>query len=296
MKNYMKYDYHVTDEGLPNVLCQRDKGQEYKACIVNPTLYPVVLELNKKKPQWEFIGAPTHSMNVNGVVKPVMAILHVLEKNEKLGVISIASRYTRRGVKTVIELSNERIREARSRSGGFKTQSVAAAVTKALKMFRPETYVERMRKASEIVESFAHRNAKAEVGDADMAYDIFAASVKNAITKEPYLEPLMEIAKRNAAPEQLPFLDNMVSSQHKSENASKLYKAVTAKRGVTVLLLGENYVVSNKDELKSYTTDTLPDWIKPKLGMLKLLEGSQGVANVGIRANNTTFFIVEDEA
>lgn len=294
MRNDMRYDYHVTEEGLANVVYQVDKGAEHKPCVVHPQLLPVVLEINKKRPQWQFIGKSAKGVSINNVWKLAVSSLVVLEKNEVLGVLDITSRYSRRGVKQVVEVKNERITEKRSRSGGFKTQNPAAAATKALKMFRPKTESERMQKAQLAIQAFVDESVLITHRLVRSSYACFSSLVEDAIVASPYLDPLMEVARRHASKEQQEFLDVLVTSRQDKVAMKQVADSAAKQEGATVLVDGGDYVVSGKDGLRTHTTDTLPDWIKPKLGMLKLLEGKKVVPGIGIRLYDNTFFVVED--
>lgn len=294
MRNDMRYDYHVTEEGLANVVYQVDKGEEHKPRIVHPQLLPVVLEINKKRPQWQFIGRSIKGVSINNVWKPAVSLLLVLEKNEVLGSLEVASRYSRRGVKPAVEVKNERITAGRSQCGGFKTQNPAAAAAKALKMFRPKTDSERIQKAQLAIRAFANEHVLRMNQLARSSYACFASLVEDTITASPYLDPLMEVARRYANKEQQALLDVLVTSRQDSVVMKQIADSAAKQEGATILVDGGNYLVSGKDGLSTHTTDTLPDWIKPKLGMLKLLESAKVVPGIGTRLNGNTFFVVGD--
>ena len=52
---------------------------------------------------------------------------------------------------------------------------------------------------------------------------------------------------------------------------------------MTVYLTNGKYVVQQGEVLQEYESDTLPEHIKTKVGMLKLVEEKQVVPEIGVR-------------
>jgi hypothetical protein len=45
-----------------------------------------------------------------------------------------------------------------------------------------------------------------------------------------------------------------------------------------------------------FDDNTLPDWMRGKLGMLKLVQPEQFISNAGCRVNDETFVLMVEEA
>lgn len=58
---------------------------------------------------------------------------------------------------------------------------------------------------------------------------------------------------------------------------------------------GERYIVKQGDNVALYAPHELPEYMRGKVGMLKLCEDSQMVDNVGCRVSEEVFVILEDE-
>ena len=62
--------------------------------------------------------------------------------------------------------------------------------------------------------------------------------------------------------------------------------------GATITLARGKYLLANGDQIQEHTTDTLPDWIKRGVGMLKLVDKNTFIPGTGIRVDADTFFVI----
>lgn len=70
-------------------------------------------------------------------------------------------------------------------------------------------------------------------------------------------------------------------------NAAKaLYHELDTKKCLTVYLTNGKYTVQQGEVLQEYVSETLPEHIKTKVGLLKLVENRQVVPEVGVRVDN----------
>ena len=71
----------------------------------------------------------------------------------------------------------------------------------------------------------------------------------------------------------------------------------TVQNGKALLVVREGsvYIVKSKEGLKTYNDSDLPDHMRLKLGMLKLIEDKQYVTDVGFRANSDVFAVLNEE-
>jgi len=67
----------------------------------------------------------------------------------------------------------------------------------------------------------------------------------------------------------------------------------TQRRGAVVTRRGNTYVVEQNDKVEICDDNTLPEWIRSRIGMLKLIEPAQFVSDLGMRANENVFVMIE---
>jgi hypothetical protein len=81
-----------------------------------------------------------------------------------------------------------------------------------------------------------------------------------------------------------------------SMEADRVGTAVREHKGVVVVIHGATYVVRgiNQDEPVLYTSDTLPSDVKTKLALLKLMDNNEYIDGVGVKASDSTYFIMDD--
>lgn len=63
-----------------------------------------------------------------------------------------------------------------------------------------------------------------------------------------------------------------------------------------VIVVDKNYVVKTGDNVQLYDDNTLPEHIRGKLGLLKLVENEQVVTGIGCRVSVNAFVVVLDES
>lgn len=77
-----------------------------------------------------------------------------------------------------------------------------------------------------------------------------------------------------------------------------LYKTVTTPGGdaYTICQQGDYYLMTNNGGmLEKKLGDELPNNVRHKLGVLKLVKDGQAVSDIGFRANETTFMVFKDK-
>ena len=68
------------------------------------------------------------------------------------------------------------------------------------------------------------------------------------------------------------------------------------KRVSTILVSGKEYIVQTLDNVQLYDDTTLPEHLKAKLGMLKLVEEEQVVTGIGCRVSVDAFVVALDDS
>ena len=267
----------------------KDTSREFKG--VDTLIDPVVQRLAVLNPLWrfvvdEFAYLSGDSLKVTG--------FKVIEAGEVLGTIS--RQY--HGREYVIEISNERIGKDRVRRGGYKTKDANKAILKAKKMFfklKPTERIDNSMKVAMSVidqqkrrkEREMHDHRSTVVGAASKfimgtGFSLFLEHIKewheidrNRINKS--------IAENKRISEEMLTIDKVKSQFEK---------------GKTALVIKDDgkYLVKIGDAIQLYDDNTLPNDMRGKLGMLKLVEAEAFVSNTGCRINDEVFVLVVEEA
>ena len=82
------------------------------------------------------------------------------------------------------------------------------------------------------------------------------------------------------------------TSRLSSTPAKEPSMAQTVQSSVTFDRNSGKYLAMVTDQVQEFTSETLPDWMRQGVGMLKLVEPETVVAHVGARVSDNTFFIV----
>jgi hypothetical protein len=258
---------------------------------VHPMLEPVIAKLAVLYPLWRFVGEGQQSMTSQNAVW--LTKFEVLCDGERLGEIS--RRYE--GHDYQICVSNDRIKSKMERSNYYKTKDAIKAIAKVKKMFGPrdaQELAEVSREDAKKIAQTAAWNKEREKGAADeivrraahkyvmgVGFDTFMAYVKD---NYPPQEHSMLIEKREVVEQTTEDMKTIVKVQQVLGQQ---------KNGAVVTRRGNTYVVEHKDRVEICDDNTLPEWVRSQIGMLKLIEAEQFVSDSGMRAGANTFVIIE---
>lgn len=268
------------------------RGDTHKV-FVNRTIDPVIQRLATLNPLWRFVATDWGYGYGEGEAKLALTVFSVLEQGEEIGKIS----RERKASHEVIYIANDRIAKTRERSRGYSTVDADKAVLKAKKMFfklKPNERIEKAMENAEKVMSHQKRLKEREQYNAE-------TTVKNAAhtfimgTGFPlFLEHIKTCAEheRNKVKKAMSENERLTDEMMTIEKAKAEFEA-----GKTALVIkdGGKYLVKIGDKLDLFDDNTLPDWMRGKLGMLKLVQAEQFVSNTGCRVNDETFVLMVEE-
>ena len=258
--------------------------------FVDKLIDPVIQRLATLNPLWRFVATDVTYSSDNQLR---VTAFSVVEHGEELGTIE---RYYH-GREYVIHIKNERIGKDRVRRGGYKTADADKAILKAKKMFyklKPTERIENAVKAANAVIATQKRrkdNAKYDhertVRDAAMqfimgtGFPLFLAHVeswhdidKNRITKSINEKERID--------------SEMLTIEKVKQHFENRTAAVVVKDG-------GKYLVKVGDDVQLYDDNSLPETMRGRLGMLKLVEAEYFIENVGCRVNDEVFVVLMDE-
>ena len=271
----------------------RDSSREVKS--VDTLIDPVVQRLAVLNPLWRFMVGAVSYDNSTEPQSLKATEFQVMEAGEVLGTIS--KEY--HGRKYVIQISNERISKDRARRGGYKTTDADKAILKAKKMFfklKPTERIEQAMKAASGVIDQQERRKNREKHDHASTVQVAAHRFIMGTGFSLFLEHIktMTESEQNKI--------NKARTEHEriGEEMLTIDKVKSQfENGKTALVIKDDgkYLVKIGDAIQLYDDNTLPNDMRGKLGMLKLVEAETFVSNTGCRINDEVFVVVVgDEA
>ena len=257
---------------------------------VDKLIDPVVQRLAVLNPLWRFVMVSTQYDNATEPQSLKATGFRVMEAGEELGTIS--KEY--HGRSYVIQISNERIGKDRVRRGGYKTTDADKAILKAKKMFfklKPNERIDKaMKDASGVIQ---HQSRRKDREKYDHANIIQSAAHKFIMGTGFSL--FLEHIKTMAESEQIKIYKAQAEYERIGEEMLTIDKVKSQfENGKTALVIKDDgkYLVKIGDAIQLYDNNTLPEDMRGKLGMLKLVEAEAFVSNVGCRINDEVFVVV----
>jgi hypothetical protein len=261
-----------------------------EVAYVDKLIDPVVQKLATLNPLWRFVATQAHHY---GDGKDKVTGFKVFEYGEELGTIE---RYYH-GREYVIHIKNERIGKERVRSGGYKTSDADKAILKAKKMFYKC-------KPSELLEK--------AVG---LAHGVIAQQ-KRRRDNEKYKHEgeVRDAAVKFITGTGFPLFLEHIQTWHDIDR-NRITKAMSEKERISVEMMtiekvkkhfedrsaavvvkdGGKYLVKVGDDVQLYDDNSLPEIMRGRLGMLKLVDAEYFIEDVGCRVNDEVFVVLMDE-
>lgn len=249
-------------------------------------LKQTIVKLAPMYPLWQFV---VPHVNMGDEVQ----VFKVMASGEELGTIN--RMYHGKGY--VVGVSNHRITESRTRGSEYKTKDVDKAVLKVKKTFAPRNPKERLEAAHKEAERFLHRQEngkerelsthKYHIKEAMLSYTM-GAGYEGFLAYAHTLEPRVR--------------DSLLGNIQGQEQLHMEVKSIEEIRRqfeneITALVVRDSgkYLVRINDNVQIYDDNTLPESMKGKLGMLKLVDAGFFLSDVGCRVNDEVFVVKADE-
>ena len=269
----------------------KDTGRELKS--VDKLIDPVVQRLAVLNPLWRFVVESVTYDNSTEPQSLKATDFQVMEAGEVLGTIS--KEY--HGRNYVIQISNERISKDRTRRGGYRTADADKAILKAKKMFfklKPNERIEKAVKDASSVMSQQSRRKDREKNEHESNVRTAAYKFIMGTGFPVFLEHIKTLAES----------EQIKINKARTENDRIGVEMLTIEKiksqfesGKTALVIkdGGKYLVKIGDKIDLFDDNTLPDDMRGKLGMLKLVEAEQFISDTGCRINDEVFVLIVEE-
>jgi len=278
----------LSDKMKANV---NNSGRELTS--VDRLIDPVVQRLAVLNPLWRFVVSSTGFDNHTEPPSLKAVEFKVIEAGEELG--TIGRNY--HGREYVIEISNPRIGKDRTRGGGYKTKDADKAILKAKKMFfklKPNERIEKAVKSAESVMYQQDRRKSRELHEHSGVINLAASKFIMETGFSLFLDHIKgwhEIDS-NRIHKAIAERDRIGEEMLTIENVKSRFEA-----GKAALVIKDDgkYLVKIGDAIQLYDNNTLPEDMKGKLGMLKLVEAETFISNMGCRISDEVFVVVMGE-
>jgi hypothetical protein len=280
---------------------QRDDGVTVTEADLGPMVAdtPLLGELVSKlvvdKPNWQFEVFHFYpSAHNNCIAYRCVNIKN--QSGEVLGIVEAGTRYGRTGSVQTVEVYNNRISKERERSRGFSTKDVKAALRAINKQFYDKTTDELVREAlSEASDAFSHtrhtfrvRVNKPKNELADLAVEYVIENDKEGFAT------FVDTKEKKLSGTTMNMIVDMVEAETHLRTIDEIMGLFKQERTALVIRNQGGYILRIDNDVKLCDDSSLPENIKPKLGMLKLVEKGQVISNTGCRVNEETFVVVLD--
>jgi hypothetical protein len=262
---------------------------------INEHIHPLIEKLALKRPEWKFTASygSFHSYDNNELaVGFEIRDFKVFDKRELLGGIELGS-YSWKTKLHSFHIGNHRTSQALSRANSYKTSNIDKAVKLVLKHFGAKDDKELYDEAYKVSVEKLSEQARHKGG---MVRRMWNGNDKAAFTFmlahwDKFVMTLTDANQRAA-------LSKVPELYEEELLLDKLYVEGTTSGGgaFTVYQQGDYYLMSNDTGgLEKKTGEELPNNVRHKLGILKLVKDGQAVSDIGFRANENMFIVVRDK-
>lgn len=249
-------------------------------------LKQTIVKLAPMYPLWQFV-VPSVNMGYE------VATFKVMANGQELGTISRLYH----GNNYVIGVTNHRIAGSRIRGSEYKTKDVDKAVLKVKKTFFPRNPNELLSEAAKEAGNFlfeqemgkerALNKHEFHIKEAMFSY-VQGAGFQGFLAHAQTLEPRVR--------------DNLIAQLEAKTQLRMEVKSIAETRRqfddeIAALVVRDSgkYLVRINDNVQIYDDNTLPESMKGKLGMLKLVDAGFFLSDVGCRVNDEVFVVKTDE-
>jgi hypothetical protein len=273
-----------------NVKLHPDMGKDI-VTSVHFKLHPVMTKLVQLYPLWIFVVDQRKGEHAVGFT--------LNSEGEALGRIRLSFRGQ---TNNLIEVSNDRISNARTRKSGYQTENPDKALTMVKKMFTRSSIDERISKAQQlagsVITNIVYQKKRELQGPTDkleaeitllMHSDAGAKFFMDYVLT---LEPTKRDAMLSLIEKKQELKMNMVSIEEIKRQYDDCKTALVIKES-------GRYIVRGEDVTQIYNDEQLPHWMRVKLGLLKLVDVNYSVAGVGCKVSDEVFILLaptEDQA
>lgn len=267
--------------GHPNVLMSAGLSTTTKNdCQTNTALYAALNPLLTARPNWRFLAK--EAARTSGA--EVITHFSISEDGEVLGEIGL--EYKGSGYKIVV--TNERIQNERQRRRSYYTLKPEKATLAIRKNFFRLAVTERIEKARVEAYNVVTTEANGKESKFNSATNAMFSEARRFC--EQHLTEYIDFANKHSAQQ------GIQRAQEERDCTKNIKQSFDNDKTYLVVLDLSQYLVHSNEGVSSFDDETLPDSIRGKLGLLKLVQPKQMISNVGCRVSDTVFVVMKEEA
>jgi len=277
---------------LSNVVFHEElEKHRSKVVGVHHIIEPVVSRLATLNPLWTFVAmGRTYNISDNYKVTEFVVKLD----GETLGQIG-TSYMGNRG--QVIAITNDRIGRNRQRSDAYRTQDAEKAVLMAKKMFGKMNPAERIDKAKDAAERVVTRASWNKERERSQLKSLINNEMLAWVQTGGYAM-FIEYIEKEAQLTTARTIKNSIEKVDVLNTEMQTIERVQAEFGKnkTALVVRDSgkYLVKVGDNVELYDDNSLPQDMRMKVGMLKLVEDEQYLTDVGCKVTSEIFVLLVD--
>ena len=276
---------------LSNVVFNEElEKHRSKVVGIHPIIEPVISRLATLNPLWTFVAMGRYSVMDGHRV----AEFTVKLDGESLGQIS-TSYMGNRG--QVIAITNDRIGRNRQRSDSYRTQDADKAVLMAKKMFGKMNPTERINKAKDAAERVVTRASWNKERERNNHRGMVQGEMLKWVETKGYAM-FLEFIEKEAPSTTRNTIKNSIEKLSVLDTEMKTIERVQTDFGnnKTALVVRDSgkYLVRIGDNVELYDDNSLPQDMRMKVGMLKLVEDEQYLTDVGCKVTSEIFVLLVD--
>ena len=247
----------------------------------------LISDAARANPLWTFTPVRTFTNSSDEVV---VSAFQIEQDGTLLGGVCLDYARGKNGVR----LTNDRIQKTKSSGRGVFTSDMKKAAVLLKKFFSAPSTAERMDKAQEAAGHTIDRALRMTT----RTHQNNEHNLNLKMLKYARNEGMMQFAMHLRAThdtEGLTLIEKTQVAEHEMLTVQDVRDAFTHDKTSMVIVVDKNYVVKTGDNVQLYDDNTLPENIRGKLGMLKLVEPEAVVTGIGCRVSVDAFVVVNDE-
>ena len=264
-----------------NIELRTDVDNHGNTFVIHPFIKPLVEAVALAHPTWILKGKNYKLFSTGSQILGAREVV-ITEKREEIGRISMGL-YNERNC---FVIGNERIDKSRKRGSSIRTTDMKKAIKQINKFVTRKSVLEMLVAAQEQASHVAWSVTSSKDKIIGATYNkMMPTIIKLLLEQWDTLNPQLNITDEER--------HNFPKEVNESRLANEIYDCRSKGGGWVVLINELDYAVQKGKggEVKVFTSEQLPDFIRRGVGMLKLVEDSQIVEGVGLKVNTNTFFI-----
>jgi hypothetical protein len=282
--NYVKIGHYTNLMG--EISKERTESGPVKLC---PFMEPLISKLALTHPEWTIVGENPRWHNNDEFFQ--VQKFSIYAGHELVGRV-LRDGWRNSGEDYKYEIFNERVRQARERSGGMRTKDMKKALKAIDGFFAPTTDEERRGKAiSEMSSHLSNTAWKSQRELNDIFSGVMPAMARYIVSNLEELRPAL-ISQGIGEP----ILDRLVTKLEPYNAMQQINAVRNNKTGTTVVLVEDRYMLIHDSDPMTpvvVTSQQLDPVMAGKIGILKVYEDeSEALDGVGMRLNSYTFYVL----